>query len=501
MEFSSVIFIWAFLPLTLLFYYGLKLLPIQEEKKKPILNGILLFFSLVFYLWAGIREFFLFIAMMVLNYGAGRLINYSTGQEQNSSRRQKAIFIGAVCANLLVLIFFKYFNMLVSLAHIFLKPRGSLIEYFYALAVFEGTGASQIYKITLPLAISFTTFQSISYLADIRRGKIRAEKNFLNYSLYICFFPQLIQGPIMRFPELGSQIKSREHSSSRFSEGITRFCCGLGKKVLIANTLAGPANTIWSKSPSNLYTAEAWLGLILFILQIYYDFSGYSDMAVGLGKMFGFEICENFDYPLTSLSMQEIWHRWHISLSSWFRDYVYIPLGGSKKGAFRTYLNLLIVFLLTGIWHGANLNYILWGILVAVQIIIERLFLGKLLKKNPIKPLNWIYLMVSFMSGGVLFRSPSLYHAVKYFEVLFGRIPESVGSSLLSYFNADLFIALTAAVLCIGFLQKAFRAKYQRIRDSIPVITVRSIFIFAVFIWSLMSLMNGSYNPSIYAAF
>ena len=501
MEFSSVSFIWVFLPCALAVYYLIFILPLQREQKTKLLNAVLLIFSLIFYLRSGIRDLLLMVVMILLNYGAGLWIDCFSGEGEAFRKSRKGVFIASLILNILVLAFFKYFNMMVTLADIVVSHWKSLPGLLFALSKFEGSGVIQAPQIVMPLAISFTTFQTISYLTDVYKKRIEAENSLLNYSLYTCFFAQLVQGPIMRWQDLGTQIQSRSHSSQHFSDGITRFCCGLGKKVLIANTLAETANKIWNKPATELFSAEAWMGIFLFTLQLYYDFSGYADMAVGLGKMFGFNISENFDYPFTAQSVQEFWRRWHITLSSWFRDHIYIPLGGNRKGKFRTYRNLFLVFVLTGIWHGANLNYVFWGLFVALSSIFERMLLGKLLKNNPVKPLNCLYSFFVFMMGLVLFRSPNLYHAIKYYSVLFKRIPPADGTSILSYFNGGLFIALIAALLCAGFLQRAAAPVYAKYHDKIPVQMIRVVFPILLFVLSMLFLLNGSYNPSIYAGF
>ena len=497
MEFSSILFIWVFLPIALIGYCLLFTLSKRSTNRTKLLNGFLLAARLVFSFYAGFKELLLLLAMILVNYGAGRWI----GQLPDENKRRKTVFIAALAVNLLILGFFKYFNMLITLTEILFTHRGGLTGLAFALAKFDANGSSHALRIAMPLAISFTTFQSVSYLADVYKKRTSAEGDLLRFALYISFFVQIVQGPIMRFQDLGGQIRERSHSPQHFAEGIIRFSFGLGKKVIIANTLALTCDRIWGKGLGELYCAEAWLGLVMFLLQIYYDFSGYTDMAVGIGQMFGFRISENFNYPFTSQSVQEFWRRWHISLSTWFRDYVYIPLGGSRKGEGRTILNYFIVFLLTGVWHGGNLNFIGWGVLVAIQIILEKRFLGAWLKKNPIKPLNCLYAFFSILMGAVLFRSPNLYTAVKFYGALFHPAVVNTETTILSYFNADLFIALFAALFCAGFVQRAAQPFYERIRDKSPVVVLRIVWAFAILIWSVMSIMNGSYNPSIYTNF
>ena len=498
MEFASVIFIWAFLPTCLLFYYLLFFIK-QTDLRTKAQNINLLIFSAIFYLWGGVYAFLLFICMILLNYGAGIWIDCFSGDGEAFRKSRKGVFVAAVIANILLLCFFKYFTMLWALAKLVAAPKSGLKKLIIDFMKCDGSDAP--YRIGFPLAISFIVFQSISYIADVYKGKIKAEKNLLSFSLYLSFFAQLTQGPIMRYEILGSRIKKRTSSFELFAEGVKRFCYGLGKKVIIANTVAVTANRIWSIEPNQICTAEAWLGVLLYSLQIYYDFSGYSDMAVGIGKMFGFILSENFNYPYTSLSVQEFWRRWHMTLSFWFRDYLYIPLGGNRKGQKRTILNLFIVFLATGIWHGANLTFVVWGLWFAFLSIIERLFLGKWLSNNPIKAVNWIYTIFTVSLGWVFFRSPNLYFAYRYVRVLFTGVPEALGTSIVSYFNADLLVAIITGILFCGVVQRHFQPLYSKGKDVLAVKIVEIILPISIFAWSLLLLFTGSYNPSIYGAF
>jgi alginate O-acetyltransferase complex protein AlgI len=499
MEFASVFFIWLFLPISLLLYY---LSSIIFKNNTKFSNLILLIFSMFFYAWGGFKALLLLLIMTALNYGFGLWIDCFAGKDEISIKSRKGVYLASLLANILPLAFFKYFNMMVTSSEILISAnQGSLRDFIISILKFEGTGAIQIRNIAMPLAISFVVFQSISYITDVYKHKISAEHNVITFYLYTFLFAQLVQGPIMRYDDLGGQIIQREHSSSKFVSGIRRFCYGLGKKVIIANTVGSVVNQIWIDDINTIGSGIAWLGVLLYTLQIYYDFSGYTDMAIGVGRMFGFEICENFDYPYTSLSIQEFWRRWHMSLSSWFRDYIYIPLGGNRKGYGRTLFNLFIVFLVTGIWHGANLTFILWGLLFAVFSIIERVFLGSWLKKNPIKPLNWLYTMFVVMMGWVLFRAPNLYLAIKYFIQLFAFHSSTTGTTVFSYLNIEVLVAILAGVLLSGIVQRPLKAFYEKVRGKILFVSIDVVVQLAIFAMAIILIISGSYNPSIYGAF
>lgn len=503
MDFAGVFFIEAFLPVSIIVYYLLGFIK-KETARNTARNVFLLVLSMVFYVWGGIYPLLLFIATIAVNFIAGIFMDKLSGDENGAAlqkKKRKAVFITAILINVLLLVFFKYFNMVVTLIEIVTsgKKLGGMVG---ALLRFEGTGALGVKKIAMPLAISFITFQSIAYLADVYLKKVKASRSVLQFSLFMSFFAQMTQGPIMRYGDLGAQITNRTHSRERFLRGVRRFCYGLGKKVLIANILAVPVDKIWAiEDVSSLGTGLAWFGLILYTLQIYYDFSGYTDMAIGVGLMFGFDIMENFNYPYTSFSIQEFWRRWHMSLSFWFRDYIYIPLGGSRCSKARIFFNLFMVFLLTGIWHGANLTFILWGLLFALFSIIERAFLGDLLKKNPVKPLNWIYTTFVVMMGWVLFRAPNLAAAGEYFRQLFLFKPSSAGLTLLSYLNMETLVALAAGILLIGFLQRPLAKVYDKIKTNLVFMSADTVVQIVILVWALLMLYSGSYNPSIYVNF
>ena len=304
--------------------------------------------------------------------------------------KKKIVLIVAIIFNLMILGYFKYFSSMMG-----------------ALNGLIGKELIQVKTIILPLGISFYTFQIMSYIIDLYRGEIKVQKNIFRLALYITFFPQLVAGPIVKYHDVENQIAHRECTPEKIGYGIKRFIYGLGKKVIISNSIASVVDTIFTNSVDTISTLWVWIGVFLYTLQIYYDFSGYSDMAIGLGKMFGFDFMENFNYPYISKSIQEFWRRWHISLSTWFKEYVYIPLGGNRKGKVRTYFNLWIVFALTGIWHGATLNFLIWGLWHGLFMFIERLGVKKLLDKNPLKIINYIYTMFVVIVGWAMFRCDS----------------------------------------------------------------------------------------------
>ena len=495
MEFASIFFIELFLPLMAGIYYLLGLIK-NDSAKTTARNIFLLLCSMVFYAWGGIIQLGLFVGTILFNFLFGILIERAKNNRQKGGA--KALLALSVTVNALLLALFKYFTMFWSIG----ARTASEGNFFRVLFTFDGTAANGIYRLAMPLAISFITFQAIAYLADVYLDKIHACRNILTFSLFMSLLCQLTQGPIMRYGELAPQIAKRTHSLDNFRLGIKRFIYGLGKKVLIANTLGAAADKIWgAEKISSLGSGIAWLGILLYTLQIYYDFSGYTDMAIGIGKMFGFRIAENFDYPYTSLSIQEFWRRWHISLSSWFRDYIYIPLGGSRVSKGRIFFNLAVVFFVTGIWHGANLTFILWGLLFALFSIIERAFLGGLLKKNPVKPVNWIYTTFVVMMGWVLFRSASLQRAFEYFGQLFSFKPSPEGYTVLSYLNFEVLAAIIAGILLCGFVQRPLRKLYEKLSYNPVFMCIDALVQLGILAWSILMLVAGSYNPSIYGNF
>ena len=419
MLFSSLIFLYLFLPLCLLGYY---LININYR------NYWLLFASFVFFAWGGVSYTLILLFSITLNYFYGLRIQ----KNLEKNRSYWWLFAGIV-TNVLMLGVFKYANFIIinlnDLSNILSIP--SIPEP----------------HIVLPIGISFYTFHSLSYLVDIYRRKTTAQRNIFDLSLYIAMFSQLIAGPIIRYSDVWQQLRNRIHTQAKFASGVERFLIGLGKKVLLANTFARIADDLFVVDPSTLGGLNAWLGIICYSLQIYCDFAGYSDMAIGLGRMFGFEFLENFNYPYIAKSVKGFWRRWHISLSSFFRDYVYIPLGGNRVKLSRTYLNLLIVFTLTGFWHGASWSFVVWGLFHGFFMVIERLGFEKILNKTW-KPIANIYTLLIVMFAWVLFRSSTLTYAISYWKAMFDfQFTGEQHSLLLSYINSEFILALVIAIL------------------------------------------------------
>ncbi len=386
MVFSSFVFLIYFLPITVLGYY------LMPGKGK---NLWLLLASLIFYAWGEPKYIILMLVSILINYGLGLLI-----EKENSQAGRKAWMIFSVIYNLGILVWFKYLH-------------------FFADTVDSVFGLSLVKQhpfletITMPIGISFFTFQILSYVIDVYRKEVKAQRNPLKLALYISLFPQLIAGPIVRYIDVAEQIEHRTITFDKAYRGTVRFMRGFIKKVLLSNTLAQVATMAFDDKLAVGSMSMAWIGIICYSLQIYFDFSGYSDMAIGLGKIFGFDFLENFNYPYISGSVREFWRRWHISLSSWFRDYLYIPLGGSRKGAWRTYRNLFIVFFVTGLWHGASYNFILWGLFHGMFLVLERWKLGAFLERIP-QVFRHIYTLLIVMIAWVFFRAETLPEAGQY---------------------------------------------------------------------------------------
>jgi len=448
--FTSPIFIFAFLPLVLTLYY---LLPFK------IKNLFLLFCSLFFYTWGEPKSIFILITLVIINYIFSFFVN----------RRLFLLLITVI--NLSYIYYFKYL--------------------LFSLAVFKIN--HNFSSIVMPLGISFVTFHLISYSVDIYRRKISPEKNPLNFALYIFLFPHLIAGPIVRFADIGPQIKKRSHNFDQVSLGIIRFISGLSKKVLLANTFALVADRIFSLFPQYLTSPLLLLALFSYSFQIYFDFSGYSDMAIGLAKMFGFNFNENFNYPYISNSIQDFWRRWHISLSSWFRDYLYIPLGGNRRGQLVTLINIVIVFALTGLWHGANWHFIFWGLYFGFFLILENIFLQSLLKKI-FFPLRHIYVLTVVFFGWLLFRTESLSYALYLLKVIFGFVTPPVLAYQLTYFiNSEFVFTVIISLLIVTPLG-------QKIFNQAPKLS-KIFFLIFIFVLSLFRLSGDTYNPFIYFRF
>ena len=470
MLFSSMIFLWLFLPLVFCSYYLID---------KRFKNILLLISSIIFYAWGGVSYSLIMLSSIIINYIFALLIDKVI--EDNNLKNKKIYLALCIIINLSILGYFKYTNFIISIINSL--SQNKIIE---------------LTNIVLPIGISFYTFQALSYVIDVYRGHNKAQKNIFNLALYISFFPQLIAGPIVKYHDIENQILNRNESLENIFYGIKRFIYGLSKKVILANMFALSCDEILKQPTDELGTALVWCASVLYTLQIYYDFSGYSDMAIGLGRMFGFNFLENFNYPYISKSIKEFWRRWHISLSTWFKEYLYIPLGGNRKRKLFTYINLLIVFFATGLWHGASYNFILWGLFHGLFLVIERIFLGKLLEKNKLKFINHIYVIFVFVIGWVLFRADDLKHAFELYKLMFSY-KESI-YTVRYFFYPQTFVCFIFGILFSGLFQSIF-PKVREATFSSKVYILESVIQFILLFICIMYLVNGTYNPFIYFRF
>ena len=470
MLFSSLVFLWFFLPAAVFLYY---LAPGRNAK-----NIVLFAASLIFYGWGGPRYLLLVLLTALLCYAAGLCLD-AAGERTALKKLSVGVF---VLITLGILGYFKYYNF-------FAATAGRL----------AGKELFPLRDIVLPLGISFYTFQAISYVVDVYRGKSPAQKNLFHMALYLFLFPQILSGPIIKYHQVAGQLTNRNETISMQFYGIKRFVYGLAKKVLLANTFGQSVDYIMGVPSGQMGTLTAWLAVILYTLQIYYDFSGYSDMAIGLGRIFGFYYEENFNYPYLSSSITEFWRRWHISLSTWFRDYLYIPLGGNRKGLGRTCVNLFIVFLATGLWHGASMTFIIWGIYHGIFILSERLWLKKVLDRNPVKFLNHLYAMFVVVFGWLLFRAPSMTYAIDLAKAMI-RPSKGLWNAGLFANNKILFLAVLGILLC-GLVQALFPRFRNHIFDEENVsygdIAVMIVLLFL----STMVVVSSTYTAFIYFQF
>ncbi|KUO58671.1 MAG: transcriptional regulator [Gracilibacter sp. BRH_c7a] len=388
MVFSSLLFTFAFLPVIAILYYSLG---------KHFRNIVLLTASLFFYAWGEPVYVLLMCSSIMINYWIGTLL----GRDDTSKRKRQLFLIISLVFNLGCLAYFKYIGLIIS-----------------TLASMSGWSL-QLGTPALPLGISFYTFQTLSYVIEVYRGKVKAQKSLILFALYIAMFPQLVAGPIVNYADLESQLADRSMTFKKFNAGMRRFLCGLAKKVLLANNIGLLWSEVKAMPGTEISVLMAWVGIIAFALQIYFDFSGYSDMAIGLGKMFGFRFKENFRYPYSSQSISEFWRRWHISLGSWFKEYVYIPLGGSRVGKWKLILNLFFVWFLTGLWHGASWNFVFWGLYFGTLIYIEKVFLLKSMARWP-KAVRHIYLLLLVVIGWVFFEFNNMADGLSFLRIMFG---------------------------------------------------------------------------------
>ena len=469
MVFSSLIFLFAYLPAVWLIYF------IAPRKGK---NFVLFLVSLFFYAWGEPIYVALMLVSLTLAYFFGLCIGEYRGE---NPRRAKMITVLSVCVSLSFLFFFKYYNFFAS-----------------NLSRLPMVNLPPIARLALPIGISFYTFQIISYTVDVYRGDCAAQRNYINFGAYVTLFPQLIAGPIVRYTEIDEQLISRRENVDDFAAGILRFVVGLAKKVLIGDALA--AGYVYFRDSMSVQPTVigAWLVVILYSLHLYYDFSGYSDMAIGLGRMFGFRFPENFNYPYISKSITEFWRRWHISLSSWFREYVYIPLGGNRVGTFKRYRNLAIVWLLTGFWHGADWNFLLWGVYFAIILILERAFLLKFLEKSP-RMIGHLYSLFLIGVGFLIFSHNDLGAALATFLALFGAGAGSLTTSTTLY----TLIRLTPLILVSAFgatplpkrIWENMQTRHPRMQSAAVILCI------TLFVVCVAYLVDSTFSPFEYTQF
>ena len=471
MAFSSTVFLFVFLPALLLIYYC------KLVKNNKTRNIILLIASLLFYAYGEPIYILVMLVSILINYTMGLLINKCKEENKNA----KIVLIIGIILNIGILIIFKYLNFILENLTL-LTNKDLTIE-----------------SITLPLGISFYTFSILSYLIDVYKGEIKTNEGLLNIALYITFFPKISQGPIIKYSQMQEEINNRKYVQKDFTEGVIRFIIGLAKKVIIANYIALIADNCFMVG--SMSTATAWLGAISYTLQIYFDFSGYSDMAIGIGKMFGFNLPENFDYPYSAGSITEFWRKWHITLGLWFRNYVYIPLGGSRVKKPRLIFNLLVVWLLTGIWHGANWNFVIWGLIYFILLAIEKLTnLHK--NKKFTKTIGHIYTLFFVIIGWVFFRSDSIESAIKYLTEMFTIGKKGIIDVTFIEYLKQAWFVLTVGIIASFPVTKAIQKIIEKKKINKTIINiVKSVGLCAIFILSLSMCISSTYSPFIYFNF
>lgn len=469
MVFSSLLFLFQFLPVVLLLYF---IIP------KKFRNLLLFGASLIFYAWGEPVYVVLILFSTILDYFLGRAVGHF--RERGEQKKAKLAVAGSVIVNLSLLGFFKYIDFLIGIVNAVTPVEMDILE------------------LALPIGISFYTFQTMSYTIDVYRGQADVQKNFIAFGAYVSMFPQLIAGPIVRYHEVAEQMNHRETSVDRFSEGVFRFVTGLGKKVLLANQIGVLWDEIAAMSVNRLTTATAWIGILAFTLQIYFDFSGYSDMAIGMGCMFGFTFPENFRHPYEAKSITEFWRKWHITLGTWFREYVYIPLGGNKRGIWRQMLNLTIVWFLTGLWHGASWNFVIWGLYYGVLLILEKLLFKRITLPAAV---GHIYTMFFVAVGWAIFSYMDMADGAGYFMTMFGMAGAGLGDETTIYMLLSNGVMLLIGIVGAGsYIGRLFGKRL------FPENTVRrqiagSMFIAAIMLLSVAMLVNSSYNPFLYFRF
>jgi alginate O-acetyltransferase complex protein AlgI len=468
MVFSSILFLCIFLPATVLLYYVLP---------RRLRNLALLLVSLVFYAWGEPRYVVIMLFTMLFDYGSGLLLE----RLQCEKGRQKTVLIITLVVNLGMLCFFKYTDFTIENLNRLLGTDLGLL------------------RLALPIGISFYTFQALSYTIDVYRGTVKAQHNLIDFSMYISLFPQLIAGPIVRYSDIEMQLRDRRETSDQVWHGVQRFAVGLGKKVLLANQIGGLWKEI-SATGGKIPAGTAWLGALAFTFQIYFDFSGYSDMAIGLGELFGFQFPENFKYPYMAASITEFWRRWHITLSTWFREYLYIPLGGNRCGKRRQVFNLLVVWCLTGLWHGAGWNFLLWGLFYFLLLTAEKLFLSHAMEHWP-KILRHVYALFFIVIGWVIFACDDMHLLGSYFGSLFGA--HGAANEMTLYYLGTYGVLLLILILAATKLPlcAAVKIKQKLLIGEKTCFVLSCCFVVLLLAASIALLVGDSYNPFLYFRF
>ena len=481
MVFSSLVFLCIFLPITLILYL---LCPCRYR------NVVLMAASLLFYAWGEPKYILIMLFSTTFDYANGRLLAYF--DEKGNEAARKRVLLCSVAGNLLILFFFKYTDFVIT--------SWNQLTYSHL----------PLLKLALPIGISFYTFQTMSYTIDVYRRRVKVQKDFIAFSMYVCMFPQLIAGPIVRYETIEAQLYNRKRDEEAFARGMQRFLMGLGKKVIFANQAGNLWNAIDAMKLSEISTVTAWIGAIAYTLQIYFDFSGYSDMAIGLGQIFGFSFPENFKYPYETTTITDFWRRWHITLGTWFREYVYIPLGGNRKGLKRQFINLLVVWSLTGLWHGASWNFVVWGLYFFVILFFEKVYLLKKMICWP-KILQHLYAKVLIIIGWVLFSIENFQRMGGYLLTMFGLKGHFADATGGYYFRTNILFLLVLAIASTRIphflLQKVcdyFKRNekvFYETKGKQTGFVFSSIYTLLILFLSLAMLISGSYNPFLYFRF
>lgn len=469
MSFNSEIFLFLFLPLFLIIYF---ILPRKVRKYWLLISNF------IFYSYAGIRYLYVLVFSIIVNYLFGIMLT-----KIDDSKQKKILLVMGIFINIFILSYFKYFNSIINIMSTIL------------------VGSDITIKTLLPIGISFYTFQGLSYIIDTYRGKIKTNNNPINFALYMTFFPTVVSGPLLRYNEFEPSIDNINTNLNNFTLGLKKFILGLSKKVILADSLALMANNIWGLNASDLTSIIAWLGAISYTLQIYFDFSGYSDMAIGLGKMLGFDVPSNFNYPYTTKSITKFWRSWHITLSNWFRDYVYIPLGGNRN---QQLFNIFIVFLLTGIWHGSGLTFVFWGMWHALFNMLEKILKLNIDKEDNIlvSTLKHIYVLIVIIIGWVFFRSPDVITARNFVSAMFLNNKYNNPGFSITWFltRYNVFILLISIIGVTPFFKRTYEKLKSSINANVLLITENIVFLLLL-ILSIMTIITSNFNSFIYFQF